>query len=442
MTVARYIVGPALDVLRSLPDGSVDCLVTSPPYPWQRSYLPPDHPDKAKELGQEADPGKALGALLEFMDAVWPVLTDSATFWVNLGDVHAGSGGAGGDYDEGGLREGQARYDGTATRLRRTADESRRGTDARNRGNSSCGTARRRGDWPLDQSVCFIPHLFGASLAYGRNLLTGEPCRQWVVRPPVTWCKPSPSVGRLDRRFRTATELIIYGGKHQRHYFDLDAVRTPVAPDLYRRSKPHTFRETPGRSPQVANPLDENGHRRNSNEAGAPPFNWWEIDYPEGHADPDYWIVNHPGYAAAHFATFPAELIRRPILAGCPAKVCTVCGHAPSPILGRGTGQNTRTSRGSADDPRQRGAVVSSVVPEHSSRERLGYSDCGHDSWRRGVVLDPFAGSGTTGAVATGNGRDAVLIDLDERNRELARDRIGLWFVADEGALRLPSAQP
>jgi DNA modification methylase len=62
----------------------------------------------------------------------------------------------------------------------------------------------------------------------------------------------------------------------------------------------------------------------------------------------------------------------------------------------------------------------------------LGWSDCGHDDWRPGCVLDPFAGSGTTLAVATGHGRDAIGIDLDERNAELALDRVGPMFLTVE----------
>ncbi len=57
--------------------------------------------------------------------------------------------------------------------------------------------------------------------------------------------------------------------------------------------------------------------------------------------------------------------------------------------------------------------------------ETLGWSDCGHDDYRPGLVLDPFAGTGVTGMVADGHGRDAILIDIDERNYEMARDRIG-----------------
>ena len=56
------------------------------------------------------------------------------------------------------------------------------------------------------------------------------------------------------------------------------------------------------------------------------------------------------------------------------------------------------------------------------------WSDCGHDNYRRGHVLDPFGGSGTTAVVATGHGRDCTLIDIDERNAELARQRVGVFL--------------
>jgi hypothetical protein len=59
----------------------------------------------------------------------------------------------------------------------------------------------------------------------------------------------------------------------------------------------------------------------------------------------------------------------------------------------------------------------------------LGFTDCGHDDCRPGLVLDCFAGSGTTLMVAQGHGHDAIGIDLDERNAELARDRVGPMFL-------------
>ena len=60
----------------------------------------------------------------------------------------------------------------------------------------------------------------------------------------------------------------------------------------------------------------------------------------------------------------------------------------------------------------------------------LGWSNCGCGApFRTGIVLDPFAGSGTTLAVATGLGRDAIGIDLDERNADLARERVGMFLT-------------
>jgi hypothetical protein len=71
---------------------------------------------------------------------------------------------------------------------------------------------------------------------------------------------------------------------------------------------------------------------------------------------------------------------------------------------------------------RRRDGANTSVV-RHS--ETIGWSDCGHNRWRPGIVLDPFAGTGTTLAVATGLGRIGIGIDLDDRNVALARERVG-----------------
>lgn len=86
---------------------------------------------------------------------------------------------------------------------------------------------------------------------------------------------------------------------------------------------------------------------------------------------------------------------------------------------------------GNEGDPRVTGAVSSSEVPDVSARRTVGWTECacaGGDRWRPGVVLDPFGGSGTTGMVAAGHGRDAILIDLDDRNADLARERCGMFL--------------
>ena len=58
---------------------------------------------------------------------------------------------------------------------------------------------------------------------------------------------------------------------------------------------------------------------------------------------------------------------------------------------------------------------------------RLDGYHTGH-GWRPGRVLDPFAGSGTVAAVASGHGRDSIGVDIDGRNADLARERVGMFL--------------
>ena len=115
-----------------------------------------------------------------------------------------------------------------------------------------------------------------------------------------------------------------------------------------------------------------------------------------------------------------------------PAKVCTVCG-APS----------ERIVESSYDKPPwTSGGTVSGLsrqpdrVDQPYSGTTVGWTecDCPDDGtkWRNGVVLDPFAGSGTTLMVATGHGRDAIGVDIDARNADLALDRVGPLLLTVE----------
>lgn len=67
---ARMVIGDVFDCLAATPDGSVDLILTSPPFLALRSYLPADHPDKAKEIGSEPDPGAFIDTLLA-LSAEW-----------------------------------------------------------------------------------------------------------------------------------------------------------------------------------------------------------------------------------------------------------------------------------------------------------------------------------------------------------------------------------
>lgn len=325
MSEATWLIGDVFDRLADLEDKSVQSVITSPPYWRKRRYLPPEHPMAAKEIGQESSPGAYLDTMLRLTDELWRVVADDGTIWINLGDTAAGSGGWGGDCDNANRGGGQ-RWVGTN------------------------GSATSSADMPKPKAVCWIPELFGASLAYGRNLLTGRPCQQWTTRPQVTWCSTSVTPGDIRDKFREATELIVWASKGESYYFDLDAVRNaPKEPERDRTSD-NQHRDIPRPDGQ---PI-RRSHRQD-NPKGAPPFN--------------YWLITPSGYDGAHFATFPPELIVRPVIASCPPG---------------------------------------------------------------GTILDPFGGSGTTAAVATGHGRNCISIDFDERNAVLAQERVGMWLTVQE----------
>src|SRR5574343_1447165 len=115
---STYIIGDVRDCLAAIPDGSIDLVLTSPPFLALRSYLPADHPDKHREIGSEPDPASFLATLLA-LTAEWRrVLAPHGSICVELGDTYSGSGGAGGDYGEGGIREGQGKFSGSSARAR------------------------------------------------------------------------------------------------------------------------------------------------------------------------------------------------------------------------------------------------------------------------------------------------------------------------------------
>ena len=107
MSSATFYTGDVLQVLAKLPEASVDLVLTSPPFLALRSYLPADHPDKTLEGGSQSTPGEFVDWLLDVVEACDRVLAPHGSMVFELGDTFAGSGGAGGDYDEDGLREGQ-----------------------------------------------------------------------------------------------------------------------------------------------------------------------------------------------------------------------------------------------------------------------------------------------------------------------------------------------
>jgi site-specific DNA-methyltransferase (adenine-specific) len=413
------MVADVFDGLATLEDSSVDLMVSSPPFLALRSYLPADHPDKGKEIGSEATPADYLDTLLDVVEACARVLAPHGSLVFEIGDTFSGSGGGGGDYAAGGFHDGQPVFDGSGARERLgRPDAPRQPRSGRSDG------------WPLDKSLTFIPQLFGASLAYGRNLLRPErETERWRIRNVVAWCRPNPPVGALGDKFRPATSYLTVATKAQNRWFDGDAVRGERSPNTHARAAKGV--ESLPRSGKSA---DRDGNWDSLPElaetAGAPLL--------------DYWVIPTQPYKGSHYATWPEALVVPIVLSMCPEKVCRTCGE-PSRRIVRIDGytdhsgvlhtEGEKWSSGIKD-----GSGAHSNKPgSRTTTTTLGWTDCDCSDdrnpsmgllgkWRPGVVLDPFAGSGTTGQVATRLGRAAVLIDIDSRNADLARERIGLFF--------------
>lgn len=443
MSAATYLLGDVFEVMATMPDNSVDLILTSPPFLALRSYLPADHPNKHKEIGSEPNPAEFIDTLLA-LTAEWErLLAPHGSIAVELGDTYSGSGGAGGDYQQGGMKAGQGKADGAAKRQRISPPKTAHRLNAD--GTTKHDSTRRQGEpknqpmvlpqtggqgWPLPKSMCLIPHLYAASLAYGVNILTGEqsPAGMWRVRNVIAWCRSNPTVGALGDKLRPATSFMVIACKSRDRWFDLDAVRTPYsAPGKTQRNggaRTDISRDPTGK---------ETNHVVHQNPIGAPPLDWWEIPT--------------EAYPGSHYATWPRRLLETPIESMCPREVCTRCGEprrriTTDPVyIGTDSGKpieqeswasfagDTRHKRSGAHSAKNCGRVETAT----RTASTIGWTDCGCNApWRNGHILDPFGGSGTTAVVATGHNRDCTLIDIDERNIDLAHQRVGMFLHTPE----------
>jgi hypothetical protein len=411
VSTVTYLVGDVFEQLATLEPASVDLVLTSPPFLALRSYLPADHPERGKELGSEATPAAFVDRLLDVVEALDRALAPHGSLVIELGDTYSGSGGAGGDYGENGLRGGRPKFRQGTPRWDGRPDGQVRTTTS----DPVSYPLRGPNGWPLAKSLALVPESFRWALAYGRNPFNGRPTPPWRVRNVIRWCRPNPPVGALGDKFRPATTELVVACHLAQRYFDLDAVRT----DNPRIDERPIAR---GREMARAEVGLSSGNNRPlvQNPAGAPPLDWWEIP-----TEP---------VRLSHYATWPQALCVVPIKAMCPERVCTVCGQ-PSRRIVEPDGLCDRNGQivspvtrrvGDFQGSGSAGKVDGGVTRRTST---LGWTDCGHDAWRPGRVLDPFCGSGTTLAVAHGHGRSAIGIDLDERNRDLALERVGMWLA-------------
>jgi hypothetical protein len=308
--------------------------------------------------------------------------------------------------------------------------------------------------------LALIPQLYAASLAYGRNVLRvfdvselldvmqwwaddgytahdlvrmarlwsqsvrridneGEsPAGRWRVRNVIVWQRPNPAVGALGDKFRPSTSYIVVATRSDKRWFDLTAVRTPYVQPNQVRGALHQFKNPDDGTSQKATL----GEYRAADGAGAPPLDCWFDEWDGSH---DTWTITTQPSKLAHYAMWPAKLAERLVLSMCPAEVCSACGEPRRRVERAEQVSTGRTTNGSkVIDSSLSLAGTGYATRTLSAPVTVGWTDCGCGApWTAGTVLDPFAGTGTTLAVANLHGRNAIGIDVDARNRDLLAPR-------------------
>lgn len=227
-------------------------------------------------------------------------------------------------------------------------------------------------------------------LAGPERLLLGLTADGWLCRNKVVWAKPNPLPQSARDRLSPSYEVVYFLVRKPTYYFDLDAIRVPHR-SIGRAGRPR---------PQEARRTYAGGNSGLGALKAA-----GMVGHRNGKNPGDVWSFPTAYYRDAHFATFPAALVERPLLATCPERICVQCDRPwrrPVRMLTVHTNEGARMVRHVGE---------------------LRRCDCFAPS-RRGVVLDPFAGIGTVGAVAKRLGRDWLGIELNPVYRRLARERL------------------
>lgn len=386
MTI-QVLQGDCLDVLRTLPDQCVHCCVTSPPYYGLRDY------GHDGQIGLEETPEAYVAKLVAVFREVRRVLREDGTLWLNLGDGYARDGGSPG----GGNRELLC-MDGKQRRM----------------------TKIPRGINLKPKDLIGIPWRVAFALQ----------ADGWYLRQDIIWSKPAPLPESVTDRCTKSHEYIFLLSQRPRYYFDAEAIKEPAT----RTGDRQTFGGKKARNGTI--PSDDPRSRNGSEQ--------WGRDHVTGEKRNrrSVWTVASKPYPKAHFATYPPELIKPCILAGTSEEgCCPVCGAPWERMVERESYSDRPNSRPIGTRGNQPSLCASNGQPQQGGRHVISQTI----GWRPActcgglpvpcTVLDPFAGSGTTLAVALEYGRNAIGIELNpeyvalihERVNE-SRNKVGLFY--------------
>jgi len=365
--------GDCRDVLRRVPDGSVHCCVTSPPYWGLRSYLPKDHPDKSREIGQEKTPEQFVATMVEVFREVRRCLHDSGTLWLNLGDSYASDSKGSGGPSAKQLSNAGSRYE--TVKL-------------------------QHGMKPKD--LCGIPW----------RVVLALQADGWYWRSCIVWHKKSCMPESVTDRPTNSWEPIFLLAKRATYFYDAEAVKEPSECD---HESGNGFDGRQGTA-------DYQGRR-----GGLGSTKSWK---PGGTRNQrNVWSLGPEPYSEAHFATFPTEIPRRAILAGTSARGCCPKCLTPWERVVETTGEGGNNPKNSSVPPGAKNPMAGERLgggAYQAQSRTLGWQpgcECNAGEPIPCTVLDTFGGSGTTGMVALELGRNATLCELNDGYLPLIQKR-------------------
>ena len=369
--------------LEALADESVHCVVTSPPYWGLRDY------GVQGQLGLESTPQEYVLTMVEVFREVNRVLRNDGVLWLNMGDCYASSG-----------TSRHQKLDELGMRL---------GTGG---GKKHSSMLAGRAPTPVGlkpKDLCGIPWRLAFALQDDG----------WYLRSDVIWHKPNPMPESVTDRPTSAHEYVFLLTKNARYFYDAEAVREPhkTANDTRNNAE---FQVKRGRRV----PMPDGDIQRYSTSG---PSTWPA----SGRNLRSVWTLATEPYPDAHFATFPRALARACILAGTSAKgCCSACGAPWKRALGKEFHPQADVSlekgvRQKIDGTSHRNGWENSQRGTVTTQTLAWYPACTCDvPTTPCTVLDPFAGSGTTLAVARDHLRRSIGIELSEEYCQLILDRV------------------
>jgi DNA modification methylase len=418
----NILIGDVRTTLRSLPDKSVHCIVTSPPYWGLRDYGtatwiggdPTCSHKRDSKFSESCSTGQRnlegaigdgiykteclrCGALredsqlglepthLEYVENMMllfrearRVLRDDGVLWLNLGDSYAGSG-------KGRNADGSANVD----------PDSKQATSL---GTTNGTLTKATPDGLKAKDLVGIPWRVAFALQDDG----------WYLRQDVIWSKPNPMPESVGDRCTKAHEYIFLLTKNSHYFFDAEAIKEPAKYAGDNRGA----RSDSRRGTEMNSVSGATGAFRNKRSV---------------------WTVSTKPFKGAHFATFPQDLIEPCILSGTSEMGC--CAQCGSPL--KRELKKTRLARNelSKDDPRYRPNTYNGAYGEINGKADAGYTVSETVGWQKTckceteetvpcTVLDIFFGAGTTGVVSQRLGRNFLGCELNPDYALMASKRL------------------